>query len=260
MNALARRRYSKSAPVFLVLILLALLTAIGFAANGSPAEASTASADDIAEGQKLFAANCASCHGLDAQGTEGVAPSLIGVGAAAVDFQVGTGRMPAQQSGPQVQEKKPQFDDEQISQLAAYVASLGEGPAIPTDEMVDPTLGDPAVGMELFRTNCAMCHGSIGGGGALTQGKFAPNLWSTSNRHIYEAMLVGPQSMPVFNDANITPENKRNIIAYLDFQQQGSPGGLKLGSIGPVAEGFWGWLVALGLIIASTIYVGARAS
>lgn len=260
MNALARRRYSKSAPVFLVLILLALLTAIGFAANGSPAEASTASADDIAEGQKLFAANCASCHGLDAQGTEGVAPSLIGVGAAAVDFQVGTGRMPAQQSGPQVQEKKPQFDDEQISQLAAYVASLGEGPAIPTDEMVDPALGDAAVGMELFRTNCAMCHGSVGGGGALTQGKFAPNLWSTSNRHIYEAMLVGPQSMPVFNDANITPENKRNIIAYLDFQQQGSPGGLKLGSIGPVAEGFWGWLVALGLIIASTIYVGARAS
>jgi ubiquinol-cytochrome c reductase cytochrome c subunit len=260
MNALARRRYHKSAPVLLVLILLAALTAIGFAASGSPAEATTASADDIAEGQKLFAANCASCHGLDAQGTEGVAPSLIGVGAAAVDFQVGTGRMPMQQSGPQVQEKRPQFDDTQISQLAAYVASLGEGPAIPTPEMVDPALGDPAVGMEIFRTNCAMCHGSTGGGGALTQGKFAPNLWSTSNTHIYEAMLVGPQSMPVFNDANISPENKRNIIAYLDFQKQGSPGGLKLGSIGPVAEGFWGWLVALGLIIASTIYVGARAS
>ncbi|MGC4174161.1 cytochrome bc1 complex diheme cytochrome c subunit [Demequina sp.] len=260
MNALARRRYSKSAPVLLVLILLAALTAIGFVANGSPADAATATADDVAEGQKLFAANCASCHGLDAQGTDGVAPSLIGVGAAAVDFQVGTGRMPMQASGPQVQEKKPQFDAEQISQLAAYVASLGEGPAIPTAEMVDPALGDAAVGMEIFRTNCAMCHGSIGGGGALTQGKFAPNLWSTSNTHIYEAMLVGPQSMPVFNDANITPENKRNIIAYLDFQQQGSPGGLKLGSIGPVAEGFWGWLVALGLIIASTIYVGARAS
>jgi len=260
MNALARRRYSKSAPVFLVLILLAMLTAVGFAANGSPAEASTTSADDIAEGQKLFAANCASCHGLSAQGTEGVAPSLIGVGAAAVDFQVGTGRMPAQQSGPQVQEKPVQFDEKEISQLAAYVASLGEGPAIPTDDMVDPAKGKPAVGMEIFRTNCAMCHGSTGGGGALTQGKFAPNLWSTSNRHIYEAMLVGPQSMPVFNDANITPDNKRNIIAYLDFQKQGSPGGLKLGSIGPVAEGFWGWLVALGLIIGSTIYVGARAS
>jgi ubiquinol-cytochrome c reductase cytochrome c subunit len=159
-----------------------------------------------------------------------------------------------------VQEKRPQFNEEQTSQLAAYVASLGEGPAIPTADMVDPALGDAAIGMQLFRTNCAMCHGSVGGGGALTQGKFAPNLWETSNTHIFEAMLVGPQSMPVFNNANISPENKRNIIAYLDFQQQGSPGGLKLGSIGPVAEGFWGWLVALGLIIASTIYVGARAS
>jgi len=260
MNALARRRYSKSAPVILILALLAALTAVGFAVSGSTAEATTVSASDIEEGEKLFAANCASCHGLDAQGTEGVAPSLVGVGAAAVNFQVGTGRMPMQQSGPQVQEKRPQFNDEQIAQLAAYVASLGEGPAVPTAEMVDPALGNPAVGMEIFRTNCAMCHGSVGGGGALTQGKFAPNLWSTSNTHIYEAMLVGPQSMPVFNDANITPENKRNIIAYLDFQQQGSPGGLKLGTIGPVAEGFWGWLVGLGLIIASTIYVGARAS
>ena len=260
MTALARRRYSKSAPVLLILALLAGLTLIGFAVGGSAAEASTTSESDVAEGEKLFAANCASCHGLDAQGTDGVAPSLVGVGAAAVDFQVGTGRMPMQQSGPQVQEKRPQFNDEEISQLAAFVASLGEGPAIPTAEMVDPALGDPAVGMQIFRTNCAMCHGSIGGGGALTQGKFAPNLWSTSNTHIYEAMLVGPQSMPVFNDANITPENKRNIIAYLDFQQDGSPGGLKLGSIGPVAEGFWGWLVGLGLIIASTIYVGARAS
>src|SRR6187431_1353187 len=261
MNALARRRYNKSAPMILVLVLLAALTAIGFAASASEAkEAPAATQSDVAEGEKLFAANCASCHGMDAQGTEGVAPSLIGVGAAAVDFQVGTGRMPMQQSGPQVQEKQPQFGEEQTAQLAAYVASLGGGPAIPTAEMVDPALGDPAVGMQIFRTNCAMCHGSVGGGGALTQGKFAPNLWTTSNTHIFEAMLVGPQSMPVFNDANITPENKRNIIAYLDFQKDGSPGGLKLGSIGPVAEGFWGWLVALGLIIASTIYVGARAS
>jgi ubiquinol-cytochrome c reductase cytochrome c subunit len=260
MNALARRRYSKSAPVLLILALLAALTAIGFAVSGSTADATTVSASDIEEGEKLFAANCASCHGLDAQGTDGVAPSLVGVGAAAVDFQVGTGRMPMQTSGPQAQAKPVQFTDEEISQLAAFVASLGEGPAIPTAEMVDPALGDPAVGMEIFRINCAMCHGSIGGGGALTQGKFAPSLWDTTPTHLYEAMLVGPQSMPVFNDANITPENKRNIIAFIDFQDQGSPGGLKLGSIGPVAEGFWGWLVGLGLIIVSTIWVGARAS
>lgn len=260
MKALARRRYDKSAPVILVLLLLAALTTIGALATPARAEAASASTSDIAQGQKLFAANCATCHGIRAQGQDGIAPSLVGVGAAAVDFQVGTGRMPMQQSGPQAQAKRPQFDQAQIDQLAAYVASLGEGPAVPTADMVDPALGNPAVGMQIFRTNCAMCHGSIGGGGALTQGKFAPNLWNTSNTHIFEAMLVGPQSMPVFNNANITPEHKRDIIAYLNAQKEGSPGGLKLGAIGPVAEGMWGWLVALGLIIASTVWIGARSS
>ncbi|WP_084039603.1 c-type cytochrome [Demequina sp. NBRC 110053] len=260
MHAIARRRHHRAAPLLLVLMLLALITGVAAVAAPSATATTEASADDIAEGERLFAANCASCHGLDAQGTEGVAPSLVGVGAAAVDFQVGTGRMPMQASGPQALAKPPQFDQEEINQLAAWVASLGAGPAIPTPEQVDPELGDAANGMLVFRTNCAMCHGSIGGGGALTQGKFAPSLLETTPEHIYEAMLTGPQSMPVFNDANITPEHKRDVIAYLDFQSNGSPGGLSLGAIGPVSEGLWAWLVLLGLIIASTIWVGARSS
>ncbi len=261
MHSLARHRYHRAAPVVLVLLLLGLIAGIAAAVStASSAEATTTTADDITEGQKLFAANCASCHGLDAQGQDGVAPSLIGVGAAAVDFQVGTGRMPMQASGPQAIAKRPQFSEKEIAQLAAYVASLGAGPAIPTAEQVDPALGDPAKGMQIFRTNCAMCHGSVGGGGALTQGKYAPNLWETTPTHIYEAMLVGPQSMPVFNNANITPDEKRDIIAYLTAQDAGSPGGLRLGTIGPVAEGLWGWLIALGLIIASTVWIGARSS
>ena len=261
MHAIARRRHHRAAPLLLVLALLALITGIAAVAAPGPAQASAeASADDVTQGERLFAANCASCHGLDAQGQDGVAPSLVGVGAAAVDFQVGTGRMPMQASGPQAPAKQPQFSQDQIDQLAAWVASLGAGPAVPTAEQVDAELGDAANGMLVFRTNCAMCHGSIGGGGALTQGKFAPSLLETTPTHIYEAMLTGPQSMPVFNDANITPEHKRDVIAYLDFQSNGSPGGLSLGSIGPVSEGLWAWLVLLGLIIASTIWVGARSS
>ncbi|WP_084101221.1 c-type cytochrome [Demequina sp. NBRC 110051] len=260
MHAIARRRHHKAAPMLLVLVLLALITGVAAVAAPSATAADTASADDVAAGEALFAANCASCHGLDAQGQDGVAPSLVGVGAAAVDFQVGTGRMPMQASGPQAPAKPAQFDQDQINQLAAWVASLGAGPAIPTAEQVDPSLGDAANGMEVFRTNCAMCHGSIGGGGALTQGKFAPSLLETTPTHIYEAMLTGPQSMPVFNDANITPEHKRDVIAYLDAQSAGSPGGLSLGAIGPVSEGLWAWLVLLGLIIGATVWVGARSS
>lgn len=261
MRTLATKRFHRAAPLVLLFALLAALTTAAAVAQAQTADAAVVTSEsDVEAGAKLFAANCATCHGMDAQGTEGVAPSLVGVGAAAVDFQVGTGRMPMQASGPQAPAKPAQFTEEQIAQLAAYVASLGAGPSIPTDEQVDPTLGNPANGMELFRTNCAMCHGSVGGGGALTQGKYAPSLMTVEARHIYEAMLTGPQSMPVFNNANITEEGKRDIIAYLYEQREGTPGGLALGSIGPVAEGLWGWLIALGLIVGTTVWIGARSS
>lgn len=260
MRTIALKRHHRAAPLVLLFVLLAGLTMAGSFTQPRPAEAATATEDQIAEGQKLFAANCATCHGLGAQGQDGVAPSLVGVGAAAVDFQVGTGRMPMQASGPQAIAKDVQFNAEQIAQLAAYVASLGPGPSVPDAEAVDAELGDPANGMQLFRTNCAMCHGSVGGGGALSQGKYAPALWETAPTHIYEAMLVGPQSMPVFNNANMTPEDKRDIIAFLAEQRDGAAGGLSLGTIGPVAEGLWAWLLGMGLIVGFTVWIGVRSS
>jgi len=261
VKALAARRQDRRAPI--VLLLLALLLTGGLYAVLAPTSADAApvkaSTDDIATGEKLFQANCATCHGPSGSGTES-APSLIGVGAAAVDFQVGTGRMPMQMNGPQAQVKPVQFSQDQINQLAAFVASLGAGPAIPTAEQVDPSLGDPATGMSIFRTNCAMCHNAIGAGGALSQGKFAPNLWATTPTHLYEAMLTGPQSMPVFNDANITPEEKRDIIAFIDQQGGASPGGLDLGALGPVSEGLWAWVVGMGLLIGAAVWIGAKSS
>lgn len=259
MKALAARRHHRAAPV--VLLLLALLVTGGVYAVLAPssATAETASTADIETGKKLFQANCATCHGPNAEGTS-EAPSLVGVGAAAVDFQVSTGRMPMQMNGPQAAAKPPQMDEEQTAALAAYVASLGAGPAIPTDEQVDPALGDPSNGLEVFRTNCAMCHNAVGAGGALSEGKYAPSLEDTSARNIYQAMLTGPQSMPVFNDANITPEDKRDVIAYLEDQKEGSAGGFALGGIGPVAEGLWAWVIGIGLLIAGSVWIGAKSS
>ena len=261
MKALAARRQDRRAPI--VLLLLALLLTGGLYAVLAPTSADAtpvkASTNDIATGEKLFQANCATCHGPDASGTES-GPSLIGVGAAAVDFQVGTGRMPMQMNGPQAMAKPVQFDQPQINQLAAFVASLGAGPAIPTAEQVDPALGDVANGMLIFRTNCAMCHNAVGAGGALSEGKFAPSLWDTTPTHLYEAMQTGPQSMPVFNDANITPEEKRDVIAYIAEQGGTSPGGLNLGALGPVSEGLWAWVVGMGLLIGAAVWIGAKSS
>nr|NLD40862.1 c-type cytochrome [Actinomycetales bacterium] len=258
MNSLASPRRSRYAPGVLVLLAL-MLTALLYS-TVVPADAQNgASSADITAGENLFSANCAYCHGAQGQGSD-VGPSLIGVGAAAVDFQVGTGRMPMVSNSPQAPAKPVQFNEEQISQMAAYVASLGPGPSIPSAEQVDPALGDPAAGMQLFRTNCAMCHNAVGAGGALSEGKIAPPVTSTTPSHIYSAMLTGPQAMPVFNDASITPEGKRDIIAYIDAQNDVNPGGFSLGSLGPVAEGVWVWILGIGTLIAISVWVGAKSS
>jgi ubiquinol-cytochrome c reductase cytochrome c subunit len=248
--------------VIALLVMGLLLTGGMYAmfSTANQAKADTSfSASDVSEGQKLFVANCATCHGMGASGTA-AGPSLVGVGAAAVDFQVGTGRMPMQMNGPQAQKKPVQFNDDQTKQLAAYVASLGPGPALPDSAMLDDK-GDATHGGELFRVNCAMCHNAAAAGGALTQGKFAPSLAGVTEKHIYEAMATGPQNMPVFSDANISPEGKRDIITFLKtIETQGSPGGATLGSLGPVSEGLFVWVAGLGVIIGFTIWLTSRTS
>ncbi|UNX53418.1 c-type cytochrome [Georgenia sp. TF02-10] len=259
MKALAASRRHRFAPAVLLLLALLLTGALYAVLAPRPATAAAEDPQDVAAGETLFEANCSTCHGMEAEGTD-LAPSLIGVGAASVDFQVSTGRMPMANNSPQAEAKPPVFRDEQISQLAAYVASLAPGPAIPTAEQVDPAGGDPANGMELFRTNCAMCHNAVGAGGALSEGKYAPKLFEATGTQIYEAMLTGPQSMPVFNDANISPEGKQDIIAYLYAQRETSPGGITLGSLGPVAEGLWAWIIGIGGLIGVAVWIGAKTS
>ncbi|MEZ7004247.1 c-type cytochrome [Streptomyces sp. SCSIO 75703] len=259
----ARRRHPLAA---LVVLLLALACTGGLYAAFAPA--SKAQADETAqslaidEGKKLYAVGCASCHGTGGQGTTD-GPSLVGVGAAAVDFQVGTGRMPAQQPGAQVPRKKVIYSQAEIDQLAAYIASLGAGPAVPTKEQYGPQGADIANGGALFRNNCAQCHNFTGKGGALTHGKYAPGLEGVDPKHIYEAMQTGPQNMPSFPDQTLSEQNKKDIIAYLNAvngEDTESPGGLSLGGLGPVSEGLFAWLFGLGGLIAVAVWVAARTA
>ena len=249
----------------MVVLLLALVVTGGLYTVLAPsrAEASTAAPTaDVEAGRALFEANCSTCHGLQAQGSA-AAPSLIGVGAASVDFQVGTGRMPLRADNVQAPEAPNAYTDEETAAMAAYVASLAPGPAIPPESVTTAVMEGErlAEGNELFRTNCAMCHNVVGAGGALTRGKYAPSLEGTTGAYIYEAMVTGPQSMPVFSDTNITPEQKQSIISYIKHSQtEPSPGGLALGSIGPVAEGLFTWVAALVALIACAVWLGRRAS
>jgi ubiquinol-cytochrome c reductase cytochrome c subunit len=246
------------------LIGIGLLLTGGVYAGASAAMASTNestvnTALTVEDGKKLFQANCATCHGLDLQGSES-GPSLYGVGELSVHFQVSTGRMPLQMQGPQAPQKPVQFTDDQIAAIAAYVQSTSPGPTFPSEEVLDAK-GDAAEGAELFRINCAMCHNVAGAGGALTEGKYAPNLHTTTPLNMYAAMVTGPQNMPVFNDMNLTQEEKRDIISYLVFLQQNeSPGGFSLGSLGPVSEGLFIWIFGIGTLIAITVWITAKSN
>jgi ubiquinol-cytochrome c reductase cytochrome c subunit len=261
LGALSRRRRHRLAPT---LLLLAALVAMGgaytaFAPTPQAEAANGLATGSVDEGRALFLKNCSSCHGLNAEGSSD-GPTLVGVGAASVDFQVSTGRMPAAQLGAQIVEKRAQFTAQQVADLAAYVASLGPGPAIPDESQLDLADADPARGGEIYRTNCAMCHNYAGSGGALTEGKYAPPLRGVKPRFIYEAMLTGPQSMPVFGDHTMTPKDKRDIIAFLKTtEDETSPGGAALGKLGPVTEGGVGWLVGIGGLIGCAVWLGAKA-
>lgn len=262
-----RRTSGRRHPLATAALLAIGLVATGAAYAGITQTSATAEVDltsesTIAAGEKLFGANCATCHGTNAQGTED-GPSLIGAGAASVNFQVGTGRMPLAFQGPQGMVKPKQFTEEQTLQMAAYVASLAPGPALPDSQYLQADSDDEGVanGGQLFRINCAMCHNVAAAGGALTEGKFAPPLTGVPATHIYEAMVTGPQNMPVFNDENITPEEKADIISYLKYiEDEPAVGGLTLGAIGPVAEGLFIWVIGLGIVIALTVWITAKSN
>jgi quinol---cytochrome-c reductase cytochrome c subunit len=212
----------------------------------------------IAEGRSLFNQECISCHGQFAQGTP-TGPSLIGVGSAAVDFQVSTGRMPAKELGPEQPRKAVLLEPQQIRALAAYIAALGGGPAIPSGAEVSHAGANTGLGQQLFVADCAQCHNFVGAGGALTYGKFAPPLTKSTPRQIYEAMLTGPEAMPVFNNTTITPQQKRDIIGYItQSRTEPNPGGFSLGRVGPVTEGLVAFLGLLLFMVFAAMWITAK--
>ena len=184
-----------------------------------------------------------------------------GVGAASVDFQVATGRMPMQDMSQQAMRKAPVYNEEEVAALAAYVASLAPGPRAYSNEEIEwERDGNTAEGGELFRNNCAMCHNFAGQGGALTQGKYAPSVMGVEPRHIYEAMITGPQAMPVFSDKIITTEEKLSIIKWIKAAEtEPNLGGAALGRVGPVTEGLLIWTLGLGLLIGIAVWLTAKA-
>jgi ubiquinol-cytochrome c reductase cytochrome c subunit len=223
----------------------------------------------LARGQELYNNSCITCHGANLQGVPAHGPSLIGVGDAAVWFQVSTGRMPMARQEAQAKRKPPLpvFNPEteegqaNLDALGAFIQANGGGPTRPEETGAQLRGPDTARGGELFRLNCASCHNFTGRGGALSSGKFAPILDPASESVIYTAMLTGPQNMPKFSDRQLTPEEKKDIIAYVKSVGGGynnNPGGNPLGGIGPVSEGLIAFIAGLTAMIGFAMWLGAK--
>ena len=259
ITARRRRPLFGYAAVLLALVAVGMLYAAVTGLGGSSASAGSGSSSPlITQGKNLFAVSCATCHGDYAQGTEN-GPSLIGAGAAAVDFQLSTGRMPLKEVGAEAPRKPPVYSQQEINAIAAYVASLGGGPAEPTDQQDSIAGADTALGQSLFNANCAQCHNYAGADGALTDGKYAPPLTDATDKQIYEAMLTGPEAMPVFNDSTLSPSAKRDIIAYVtQTRAEANPGGFSLGRVGPTTEGLVAWLGGIGALVLAAMWITAK--
>ncbi len=239
-----------------VRMVLALVVAGGLYAAVAPGVNASEAQPDPANGKAIFEASCISCHGSNGQGVPDKGPSLIGVGSAAVEFQVATGRMPATSQNAQVEKREPLYSRDQAQDIGAYIQSLGGGPEMPAETDEQLIAGDIARGGTLFRVNCSSCHAFGAGGGALSSGKSAPSLAEASPRDIWAAMLTGPQNMPVFGNNQLSPAEKRDIVTYIHtLQTDPDPGGWGIGRLGPVAEGLAIFLIGMVALVLATLWI-----
>ena len=207
-------------------------------------------------GGDLFQTSCASCHGQAGEGTTN-GPRLIGVGALAADFMLRTGRMPLSDPRQPVRRGTPVFSEADIEALVAYVASLGDGPAIPNVQITSST--DTAAGRAAYVATCAACHGAGASGDAVGGGQVAPPLLDTPPTQVGEAIRLGPGAMPAFDDRQVSDAQLAEVAAYLRFlKTSAAPGGATVGGVGPVAEGYVGWLVYLVALVGITRWIERR--
>jgi ubiquinol-cytochrome c reductase cytochrome c subunit len=240
----------------------ALVLGLGLAATlglTRTAHAQTAGQPDpavIARGQVLYTEQCSSCHQADGTGqaASGI-PSVHGVGAAAVDFYLSTGRMPEATLARQAPRKPPSVSPADRAALVAYVTTTWPGgPDLPA---LAP--GSFQAGSDLFRANCAACHGASGAGAALAYGAFAPSLRPANLLQVAEAIRVGPGNMPVFDPRTLSDAQVADVDAYVQYlHHPDDRGGAGLGHTGPVAEGFVALLFGMGGALLVATWTGHR--
>jgi ubiquinol-cytochrome c reductase cytochrome c subunit len=228
-------------------------------------------AGDVVRGGHLYGRYCLACHGANGSGVSGgeagfgpgrnetvqkrLGPPLRGAGALSADFYLRTGYMPLRQAGEQPRRSRVLFDEREIEDLVAYVASLGRGPPVPTP---NPERGSLSDGQRLFTDRCAGCHQVVAEGGYLTDA-IAPPLADAPATQVAEAIRIGPYVMPRFSTRDLSTQQVDSIVRYVEWAKNPDDrGGWAIGHIGPVPEGLVTWFLAAAVLVASCVVLGRR--
>ncbi len=241
------------------LVLAGALSLTVLLVGRTPADAQN---DLVAQGRQLYLIGCVSCHGSKGKGVRSSAdnergPTLVNAGEAGAYYQLSTGRMPLNDPSAEPHRSDPSYGPKEIRELTAYVASLGDGPALPGVDLRGANLAE---GGAVFRANCQACHSATGSGGALSYGRAAPSLHEADPQQIAAAMRSGPGQMPVFGPKSINQRELGDVVSYVRYLR--SPrdrGGLPIGRVGPVPEGFVAWSVGIVLLLACVYWIGTRS-
>jgi ubiquinol-cytochrome c reductase cytochrome c subunit len=228
-------------------------------------------AGDVVRGKHLYGRYCLVCHGANGAGVTGgqagfgpgrdetvqkrLGPPLRGVGALAADFYLRTGYMPLREAGKQPRRGRVLFDEQEIEDLVAYVASLGRGPPVPTPH---PERGSLSDGLRLFTDHCAGCHQVVAEGGYL-KGGIAPPLGDATATQVAQAIRIGPYVMPRFSTRDLSPRQVDSIVRYVEWAKHPDDrGGWAIGHVGPVPEGLVTWFLAATVLVATCVVLGRR--
>ena len=67
--------------------------------------------------------------------------------------------------------------------------------------------------------------------------------------------------LEIWTDGTITPDEKRDIIAYLGtLDESAAVGGFGMGGLGPVAEGLFAWLLGIGTLVGFAVWIAAHTT
>lgn len=185
------------------------------------------------EGARLYALNCAACHGAAGDGGIGVPLALRGFQSSVTDdYLFKTIRL----GRPgRVMPASPNLRDDEVQSIVRFIRSW----AIQQPSIVDkPVQGDPVRGKVLFDAYCAECHGAGGEGGAGTGVTFsrprdnfiiapalnnAGYLASASDQVIKTTLMQGREGTPMqsFLKFGLREQDIDDVVSYVrSFEQQ----------------------------------------